>query len=167
MGRNNSININNKTIKTMKRLIHLLVISLMTLIANAQVITANSILENYQNATLNENSDFCYNVEMTDGRITTQYVYRKVGDNGNELRPSIQYLYEYDSSDRLLTRTKMRWDNVSKKWETDSRLDYSYQADTFTVEMRKWNDNKHDYGKPLSKTEYQILPNKSLALVNN
>ena len=32
---------------------------MMTIIANAQVITANSILENYQNATMNENSEFC------------------------------------------------------------------------------------------------------------
>ena len=151
----------------MKRFIHLLIISMMTLIANAQVITANSILENYQNATQNENSEFCYNVEMADGRITIQYVYRKVGDNGNELRPSIQYQYEYDSADRLLSRTKLRWDNVSKKWQTDSRLDYSYTADSFTVETRKWNDSKRQYGQPINKMAYQILPNSSLALANN
>ena len=151
----------------MKRFIHLIIISMMTIIANAQVITANSILENYQNATLNENSDFCYNVEMADGRITTQYVYRKVGDNGNELRPSIQYQYEYDSADRLLSRTKLRWDNVSKKWQTDSRLDYSYATDSFTVETRKWNDSKRQYGQPINKMAYQILPDSSLALANN
>ncbi len=151
----------------MKRFIHLLIISMMTLIANAQVITANSILENYQNAAQNEDSEFCYNVEMSDGRITTQYVYRKVGDNGTELRPSIQYQYEYDSADRLLSRTKLRWDNVSKKWQTDSRLDYNYTADSFTVETRKWNDGKRQYGQPINKVAYQILPNKSLALANN
>ena len=151
----------------MKKLIHLLIISMMTIIANAQVITANSIIENYQNATQNENSDFCYNVEMNEGRITTQYVYRKVGDNGTELRPSIQYQYEYDAADRLLSRTKLRWDNVSRKWNTDSRLDYTYTADSFTVETRKWNENKHQYGKPINKVAYQILPDKSLALVNN
>jgi YD repeat-containing protein len=151
----------------MKRFIHLLIISMMTLIANAQVITANSILENYQNAAQNENSEFCYNVEMSDGRITTQYVYRKVGDNGTELRPSIQYQYEYDSADRLLSRTKLRWDNVSKKWQTDSRLDYNYTADSFTVETRKWNDGKRQYGQAINKVTYQILPNKSLALANN
>ena len=151
----------------MKKLIHLIILSLMTILANAQVITANSILENYQNAIQNEKSDFCYNVQMTDGRITTQYVYRKVGDNGTELRPSIQYQYEYDSADRLLSRTKLRWDNISSKWETDSRLEYSYDADCFTVETRKWNESKNLYDKPISKVAYQILPDKSLALVHN
>lgn len=151
----------------MKRMIHLLVISLMTILANAQVITSTSIFENYQNATMNESSDYCYNVELTDGRITTQYVYRKVGDNGTQLRPSLQYVYEYDTSDRLLSRIKMRWDNVSKKWNTDSRLDYSYEADSFTVELRKWNAAKHEYGKPVSKLAYQILPNQALALASH
>ena len=151
----------------MKKLLLIIVATVTSLIAHAQVITSSSILDSYQKAILNANSEYCYNADIENGRVTAQYVYRKAMNDttATQLRPHLKYCYEYDAADRLVSRTKLRWDSSALDWTADSRLDYSYSDDSYTVDLRKWDEADRQYGRPTQKMSYSILPDRSLANV--
>ena len=55
---------------------------------------------------------FAYNVEMSDGAVTSQYVY-KSSDDGRFLSYHLKYNYAYDERQRLVKKEILKWNAAS------------------------------------------------------
>ena len=147
----------------MKKLFFATVMCLATLATKAQVLTAETISDVYEQAMNGTEGDFAYNVERNaDGRIATAFVYeRRWGRRGAvSLKPRYQYDYAYDADGLLLSRTTRRWHQG--QWVCTGRLDYTTTTGAYSVEYSRWNPRKGSFDEPLDKTTYTLLPDTSV-----
>ena len=63
------------------------------------IITAATILAMYFNSATIDGSKYCYNADLSNGQVTTLYVYAQKGE---QLRNHLEYRYEYDDNGRLV-----------------------------------------------------------------
>lgn len=106
------------------------------------IITVATILAMYMNAGTANGSQFFYNADMEDGRITTLYVYNK---SGEQLDRKFEYRYTYDEADRLTSKEVLTWNGVMGEWERSYRLQLSYNEQGYTVERSLWNSRDEAY----------------------
>ena len=96
------------------------------------IITAATILAMYFNSATIDGSKYCYNADLSNGQVTTLYVYAQKGE---QLRNHLEYRYEYDEADRLVQKETLRWDAESQQWRRESCLCFSYNETGYTVEQ--------------------------------
>lgn len=106
-----------KHCKTMKKLVFLLLTCLAAMAMQAQVLTSKTIIDVYDEVSMNGEPGFAYNADYAaDGTIETMYVYQRRKDT---LKPLYQFRYVYSPDGLLLTRTTLCW--RYGKWLTASR----------------------------------------------
>ena len=69
----------------MKKSLIVAAMMLLTAAAQAQTITASDVMATYQNAVNNTDSKYCYNAEVEQGIVRTQYVYLQVKEGRFDL----------------------------------------------------------------------------------
>ena len=84
------------------------------------IITAATIMAIYLNSTGNVNSQYCYNADMDNGRITTMYVYDK---HEGGLSGRLEYRYAYDAEGRVTSKTVMRRGRTDGRMVPECRYD--------------------------------------------
>ena len=128
------------------------------------IITVTTIMSMYMNLTTNvENSNYCYNADIEDGKVKAMVVYDK---DGESLCAKLKRLYTYDEQGRLVKRETLAWNNAKQTWTKNSCLCYNYNAEGYTVEKRLWDDNKNDYASAKEYSSYTIVMDNVMA-VNN
>lgn len=147
----------------MKKLFIAAMMCLMGVIAQAQVITSETINAHYLSAIKGSQRSFAYNAENDDdGNITTKYVYKKrVQNNGDLLlEPVCSYHYEYAPDGVLTSRTMYLW--TIDGWECVRKLDFTLIADLYTVECSRWNEETGTFDEPVEKISYTLHPDSSV-----
>lgn len=125
------------------------------------IITAAAIFSMYLNAAENNNSEYYYNADMENGKVTTMYVYT---DNGQNLPGKVAYHYEYDEQDRLVKKEIMRWDRLSRQWINERCLELSYTEEGYEVSMRNWSSNDQAYEPVMEKAVYHYAFDQVMAV---
>ena len=108
------------------------------------IITAATILAMYFNSATIDGSKYCYNADLSNGQVTTLYVYAQKGE---QLRNHLEYRYEYDKADRLVQKETLRWDAESQQWRRKSCLCFSYNETGYTVEHCLWDSKLQAYAE--------------------
>lgn len=146
----------------MKKLFIAAMMCLMGVIAQAQVITSETINNLYLSSIVESGNKFAYNAESDDdNNITTMYVYRKIAQPKGEvsLEPVCRYQYEYAADGLLKSRTKCEWKNG--EWQCTGRLDYTLMADLYTVEYSRWNAKTGTFDEAVDKMSYTLYADSS------
>ena len=126
------------------------------------IITVTTIMSMYMNLTTDvENSKFCYNADIENGRVNSIEVY---DNHGKYITASLKRLYTYDEQNRLVMRETLKWNKKSNSWEKHSCLAYTYDADGYTAEKRFWNETSNDYTKAEERNRYIIVMDNVLAV---
>ena len=125
-------------------------------------LTAAAIMSMYMNAAQNTKSDYCYNAEIENGRVTTQYVYR---ETPKALTPHRRHGYEYDEQGRLTARTTYGWNTTTDEWQPVCRWLYSYTAAGYSVEIAYWDARHARFAEPTSKSVYALTAFSTVAYV--
>jgi len=120
-------------------------------------ITAALIMSTYMNAAQNTESEFCYNADIENNHVVSQYVYDRAQNQNPTskaviLTPKKKYDYTYDEDDRLLARTTSRWDG--KEWQPTDRLEYEYSPVGYSIALSRWDAECQNFTEPLAKTVY-------------
>lgn len=151
-----------KHCKTMKKLVFLLLTCLAAMTMQAQVLTSKTIIDVYDEVSMNGEPGFAYNADYAaDGTIETMYVYQRRKDT---LKPLYQFRYVYSPDGLLLTRTTLCW--RYGKWLTASRLDYSLQDSRYTVDYSRYSRRSSSFEAPIDRMVYQLLPNDQASCVS-
>ena len=156
----------------MKKSLIVAAMMLLTAAAQAQTITASDVMATYQNAVNNTDGKYCYNADVEQGVVRTQYVYLKVKEGRGRhaiqtLRPHLKYQYDYDNEGRLLTRTTQLWNGDLADWQPTCQLSYTYLPGQNIVECSYWDSLGQSFEHPQSKVVYEVLPNASIGFVSN
>ena len=156
----------------MKKSLIVAAMMLLTAAAQAQTITASDVMATYQNAVNNTDGKYCYNADVEQGVVRTQYVYLKVKEGRGRhaiqtLRPHLKYQYDYDNEGRLLTRTTQLWNRDLADWQPTCQLSYTYLPGQNIVECSYWDSLSQSFLHPQSKVVYEVLPNASIGFVSN
>jgi len=125
------------------------------------IITVATILAMYLNAGTANQSQYYYNADMEDGRITTLYVYNKSGES---LSQKLSYRYTYDAADRLTTKEVLSWNSVTGEWEQDYCLNYTYGAEGYSIERCRWSRLEKAYMAADQMTVYKYEFNHLLSV---
>ena len=125
------------------------------------IITAAAIFSMYLNAAENQNSNYYYNADMENGKVTTMYVYT---EDGQSLSGKVAYRYEYDEQDRLVKKETMRWDSQRNQWVNERCLELTYTTEGYEVAMRKWDRNGQAYLPVMEKAVYHYAFNQVMAV---
>jgi hypothetical protein len=125
------------------------------------IITAATILSMYLSAAENNSSEYCYNADMENGKVTTMYVYQA---DGQTLSSKLAYNYSYDEQDRLVKKEVMRWNSVSNKWENDYCLDLTYGEDGYELSKCVWDKRSQAYLPTMEKAVYQYVADQVVAV---
>ena len=125
------------------------------------IITAAAIFSMYLNAAENNNSEYYYNADMENGKVTTMYVFT---EEGQTLSGKVAYHYEYDEQDRLVKKEVMRWNSVSGKWENDYSLDLIYNEDGYELSRSVWDKRTQAYLPTTEKAVYQYVTDQVVAV---
>jgi len=115
--------------------------------------TATMVAASILAAITNVSNDYAYNVKNENNVVTEQVVY-KVDESGKYLTNHIKYDFSYDSQNRLSTKTTLRWNSRSEKWENSSQLSYTYNNDDCIVEYARWNKKTKDFSEVSEKVVY-------------
>lgn len=161
-----------KTNKMMKKMMMLSAMCLLTVIAKAQTITAESVMKVYNNAVQNQSREYAYNADFENGVLTAQYVYKKSysGDGRHAvavLQPYVMYRYEYDDKQRLASRVTLWWNDFKERWQNGYRLNYTYEQGRNIVECSRWNKSAHDFVSADEKIIYELQPDATVGLVSS
>ena len=116
------------------------------------IITAATILAMYFNSATIDGSKYCYNADLSNGQVTTLYVYAQKGE---QLRNHLEYRYEYDEADRLVQKETLRWDAESQQWRRESCLCFSYNETGYTVEHCLWDSKLQAYAEAAEIAVYK------------
>lgn len=119
-------------------------------------------------ASLNMSDHDCgytYNVEMSDGIVTSQFVY-KSSDDGRFLSQHLKYNYTYDEQQRLVKKEILKWDSFYKQWERKHCLNYVYDMFGYSVEYASWNAKEADYTDIVAKQIYDESMNNVVAITS-
>ena len=150
----------------MKKLMICSMMCLMTIAAEAQVLTSQTIRQLYEEATMQTNvSDdgnylFIYNADFDGEAVKTQYVYKQKRSGKGTAMPVVRYHYQYDDSGLLLSRVTYRWHEG--EWVSTGRHDYTLQGDCYTMEYSRWNAKRGQYDTPREKTVFTLLSNQAV-----
>ncbi len=117
------------------------------------IITAATIMAMYLNSAGNLNSQYCYNADIENGKVTTMYVYDK---DGEHLSGKLEYRYSYDVLGRVTAKEVYRRDAATGIMMPDSRYDYTYAPGGYAVERSLWNSRRNGYDSADSRTEYRM-----------
>lgn len=115
------------------------------------IITAATIMAMYLNAAGNVNSQYCYNADMENGKVTAMYVYEK---RGEALSGKAEYRYTYDALGRVLSKEVLRMSAATGRLEPESRFAYSYTGGAYAVEYSRWDSRRHCFAPAESRTCY-------------
>ena len=145
---------------------------LFTTAASAQTITNESVMKTYLDAVQTENADYAYNADFENGILTTQYIYRKSQSHRGKkactmLTPHMKHCYSYDAEGRLANRTTYFWNTAAGDWQTNYRLDYSYQPGLRIVECSKWNAAANRFSSPSDRMVYEVTPGTDSGYVSS
>ncbi len=127
------------------------------------IITAATIITMYLNSLSNPNSQNYYNADIENGILKTMYIYT---ESGNALTPMVEYRFSYDDLNRVKSKEAFRYNALTRKAEPAYRLDFSYNADGYSVEHSRWNAGKKAYSRADSRTDYR-RENGMLVSVHN
>lgn len=128
------------------------------------IITVTTIMSMYMNLSTNvENSKFCYNANISDGKVVEMEVYNK---SGEALSANLKHLYTYDDEERLVMRETLKWNKSKMTWEKYDCLSYVYDNEGYTVERRFWNEAKNEYAQAKERSRYTVVMENVLAVDN-
>lgn len=116
------------------------------------IITAATIMAIYLNSTGNVNSQYCYNADMDNGRITTMYVYDR---HEGGLSGRLEYRYAYDTEGRVTSKTVMRRGRAGGSMVPECRYDYAYSADGYSLTYSRWDVGRQAFAPAESLTCYR------------
>lgn len=125
------------------------------------IITAATILSMYLGAANDSNSEYYYNADMENGKVTTMYVYE---EDNQMLTSKLAYHYTYDEQDRLVKKEVMRWNSVTNKWENDYCLGLTYGEDGYELSKSVWDKRTHAYLPTMEKAVYQYIADQVVAV---
>ena len=125
------------------------------------IITAAAIFSMYLNAAENSNSEYYYNADMENGKVTTMYVYES---DSEVLTSKLAYNYTYDEQDRLVKKEIMRWDRQSRQWINERCLELAYTEEGYEVSMRNWSGNDQAYEPVMEKVVYHYAFDQVMAV---
>lgn len=118
------------------------------------IITAATVMAMYFNSLGSENSRYLYNADIQDGKVASINVY----DNSEKyLSQKLQYRFLYDSDNRLVSKEALEWNSSSRRWQPSYRLNYTYDAAGYTLELQRWDSKASAYAKAEEKTEYRMV----------
>ncbi len=122
------------------------------------------------NTAQEEKTDFYHNTEIENNHIVAQYIYKKVAvpyENKvyQMLEPHRMYDYNYDAEERLSVRTSHHWNG--QQWGPESRLEYTYADDGYSVSISYWDKNKQRFSSPMYKTVYTEMPDRTAVQICN
>ena len=83
-----------------------------------------------------------YNPVEENGEMEGQTVYKM---NGSTLANYMKYNYKYDDNKRMIESETLKWNSTQEEWETDLRINYTYEGKTVTTNYYKWNNKKRAY----------------------
>ena len=118
-------------------------------------VTAGMILSMFTQATqVTSGSDYVYNADIEQGRVTTLYVYHCTEGEAMPLEKQSMSTYRYDEQDRLTEKTTYRWDADEMKWVPVKQLTFAYGDMLVQVDYARWNGDTRRFDAPEKRTEY-------------
>jgi len=119
------------------------------------MMTATMILNMYMNMCGQPvNSDYMYNAEMMDGKVSSICVYEK---DLNSYEQKLKHVYTYDVQDRVVRKETLKWNAVKSEWQNSSCIDYSYEDDGVALTYARWNAKEGKYDSSRQRTEYHYV----------
>lgn len=120
------------------------------------IITIFTVLSMYMSASQNMNSNYWYNAEMEDGIVKTIYVFE---NNNEQLTRKLAYHYEYDTQGRLTEKTVCRWDEWTKEYQPEYKLEMTYQSDGYELARSVWSKKNNDWKPSTERQSYHFEGN--------
>lgn|SRR5574344_687192 len=124
-------------------------------------ITAATIMALTSNAGMN--GEYYYDTETENNVVSSQTVYSD--DNaGNYLEKTYKYNFKYDEQNRLLSKETLKWDSSRQKWLNNSIRKYNYDADGYSVEYARWDEERQQYSDIKQKCDYSLVDENAIAV---
>ena len=105
---------------------------------------------------------FYYDCSKSTPSNPTQTVY-KSDNTGKYLTPHIQYKFNYDEQQRVISKEAFRWNPIEKEWEQSFRLNFTYDENSVTAEYAAWNKQTQTYNLQAEKAIYRIDSDKLMS----
>lgn len=114
------------------------------------VIVMTTVFNAFSNGNLPE---FAYNTLMNGDRVESKMVYTV--ENGKYLHPHLKYNFTYDANGNVSQKEVLKWSEITKVFEKQYCLNYSYQPKEISIEYVAWNAKTEVYSDAKAKTVYQ------------
>jgi hypothetical protein len=120
-------------------------------------ITAATILALTTNAGIN--GKYVYNTECDNNNVVTSQTVYNTDYSGRYLTNKLKYNFTYDEQNRLTGKETLRWNAEEGQWVNESMMNYTYNAEGYSVELAYWNKNVKLYSDAREKCEYTLVDN--------
>lgn len=125
------------------------------------IITAATVLSMYMNLSAGTDAGYCYNADIDGGQLNTLCVYDK---HDNSLSKKLQVNFLYDAAGRLVSKETLKWSCRDNAWRPAERYTYAYAADSYTVEVSRWDKMAGRYGEAGERMRYTLLMDNVVAV---
>jgi hypothetical protein len=126
------------------------------------IITAATILAMYFNASSNKvDNGYYYNADIENNKVNSVVVLENKND---VLSQKLKYDYTYDADNKLESKEAMKWNSSKQNWERYYVLDFTYNADGYTVSRRNWNADTDSFAPVREITEYKTVTGEVTAI---
>ncbi|MCD8182975.1 MAG: DUF3836 domain-containing protein [Bacteroides sp.] len=98
---------------------------------------------------------FTYNTEMDVERVEATTVFTV--EDGKYLHNHLKYNYTYDADNRVSQKEVMKWNEMTKVFEKQYRLNFIYSNNEVPIEYTLWNQKDNTYTEVKSKAIYQAI----------
>ena len=102
------------------------------------------------------NSDYVYNAEMQDGKISAILSY-KTSDTGSTLTANTKHVYEYDEQQRVISNQTLKWNIDERQWVPEKCIEFEYDGITIAMNYRKWDKRSNSYMAPSESMVYTMM----------
>ena len=116
------------------------------------IISAALIMLSVTGSAKASDMQYAHNTETTNGRVTTQTVYKVEGDK--YLHCHVKYKFSYNAQNLLQQKEVLRWNSAVAGWEKSYCINYSHNQSETTMTYARWDSKKKAYSEIQEKAIY-------------
>lgn len=116
------------------------------------IISAALVMLSVTGAAKTPDSQYAHNTETTDGRVTTQTVYKVESDQ--YLHCHLMYNFSYNAQNLLQQKEVLKWNSATSGWEKSYCMNFSYDQSSTTITYARWDAKNKAYREILEKAIY-------------
>lgn len=96
---------------------------------------------------------FITNQVMNGELVASKTIFKK---NGSYLQRHIQYVFTYDSENRLTGKEALKWNTSKDEWMPYFKMTFQYSENEITMDYAQWNESNKAYNKNMQKSVYEL-----------